>query len=118
MVDMQYISLIRVRDTLGLSAFEAAHYFGNSDITTWMKWESNQIVTPSSVTDRVDAAMTRYKRFCETVSTTLRKGSPIKEAYRELTAILSATAEHQILEHKIAQRALESVLRETQAFAL
>lgn len=110
MVDMHYITLIRVRDTLGLSALEAAHYFGKTDTETWLKWESNQASVPQGVKEQVDAAMSRFQSLCEVVANAVRSGMTIKSVYREIAEAINCRAEYQVLEHKIAQSALDSII--------
>lgn len=110
MIDMRYISLIRIRDTLNLSAFEAAFYFGSTDTDTWLKWESNEVAVPNPVSLRVNEAMTRYRSLCELVTNAYRKERTIKNVYGAIAGEINAKAEHQCLEHKIAQQALNSVI--------
>lgn len=110
MIDMRYISLIIIRDTLNLSAFEAAHYFGRTDTETWLKWESNEATVPNLVTQRVNAAMSRYRSLCELVANIYRKEATIKNLYREVAEAINDEAENQYLEHKIVQQALNSVI--------
>jgi hypothetical protein len=110
MIDMGYISLIRIRDTLSLSAFKAAYYFGSTDTETWLKWESNEESVPNPVTIRVNATMTRYRSLCELVTNAYRKEGTIKNVYGVIAEAINGKAEHQCLEHKLAQQALNSVI--------
>lgn len=110
MIDMRYISLIRIRDTLSLSAFEAAHYFGRTDTETWLKWESNEATVPNPVTQRVNDAMSRYRSLCELVTKAHRKEGTIKNVYREVAGAINGMTEYQCLEHKLVQQALNSVI--------
>lgn len=110
MIDMRYISLIRIRDTLNLSAFEAAFYFGSTDTDTWLQWECNEVAVPNPVSQRVNEAMARYRSLCELMTNAYRKEGTIKNVYGVIAGAINSNAEHQCLEHKIAQQALNSVI--------
>ena len=62
MMDMSYITLIRLRDTLGLSAVAAAQHLGETNLEQWIKWESNQERAPQTLIDKAEGLLERFEK--------------------------------------------------------
>lgn len=109
MVDMRYLTLIKVRDSLDLTALEAAQYIGKTDVQTWLKWESNTEPAPHTVKTKIDAIMARYKSVCEVAAKAHHDGFSLKRTYEAITEVMHEKSEHELLEHKLVKCAVESV---------
>ena len=111
MVDMRHITLIRVRDLIGINICDAAQIFGVDDASTWLRWEGNQEPVPASIVAKVDAAVGRYSIVCETIATAHQEGRSLKQIYSLAASLISSKPENELLDKRIMQSAIMSILK-------
>lgn len=83
-MDMSYVNLIRVRDSLGLSISEAARKIGKTTPERWLRWESNSEIIPKPIVIKIISILAFYKQVCLIVSVDYSRKKDVNQTILKL----------------------------------